>query len=87
LASTVTSGEYPFLPAFAENAGFDLAKVTRIQVDNKVRDRLLPERNGSRSRCACRSMGSAASHGRVAPWCSDISPGRKVMIRRLDRST
>jgi ABC-type nitrate/sulfonate/bicarbonate transport system substrate-binding protein len=43
LASTVTSGEYPFLPAFAENAGFDLAKVTRIQVDNKVRDRLLSE--------------------------------------------
>jgi NitT/TauT family transport system substrate-binding protein len=43
MASTVTSGEYPFLPAFAENAGFDLAKVTRVQVDNKVRDRLLPE--------------------------------------------
>jgi ABC-type nitrate/sulfonate/bicarbonate transport system substrate-binding protein len=43
MASTVTSGEYPFLPAFAENAGFDLAKVTRIQVDNKVRDRLLSE--------------------------------------------
>jgi ABC-type nitrate/sulfonate/bicarbonate transport system substrate-binding protein len=43
LASTVNSGEYPFLPAFAANAGFDLAKVTRIQVDNKVRDRLLPE--------------------------------------------
>jgi NitT/TauT family transport system substrate-binding protein len=43
LASTVTSGEYPFLPAFAENAGFDLEKVTRIQVDNKVRDRLLSE--------------------------------------------
>jgi ABC-type nitrate/sulfonate/bicarbonate transport system substrate-binding protein len=31
LASTVTSGEYPFPPAFAENAGFDLEKVTRIQ--------------------------------------------------------
>ena len=43
MTSTVTSGEYPFLPAFAESAGFDLAKVTRIQVDNKVRDRLLPE--------------------------------------------
>ncbi|HEV8032353.1 MAG TPA: ABC transporter substrate-binding protein [Stellaceae bacterium] len=43
MASTVTSGEYPFLPAFAENAGVDLAKVTRIQVDNKVRDRLLSE--------------------------------------------
>jgi NitT/TauT family transport system substrate-binding protein len=43
MASTVTSGEYPFLPAFAEQAGFDLAKVNRVQVDNKVRDRLLPE--------------------------------------------
>jgi len=43
MASVVTSGEYPFLPLFAENAGFDLSQVTRIQVDNKVRDRLLPE--------------------------------------------
>src|SRR5882672_1844890 len=43
MASTVTSGEYPFLPAFAEKAGFDLDKVTRVQVDNKVRDRLLSE--------------------------------------------
>src|SRR5271154_4189837 len=43
MASTVTSGEYPFLPAFADKAGFDLSKVSRVQVDNKVRDRLLPE--------------------------------------------
>ena len=43
LASVVTSGDYPFLPVFAEKAGFDLSKVSRIQVDNKVRDRLLPE--------------------------------------------
>jgi ABC-type nitrate/sulfonate/bicarbonate transport system substrate-binding protein len=43
MASVATSGDYPFLPLFAEKAGFDLAKVTRIQVDNKVRDRLLPE--------------------------------------------
>jgi len=43
MASTVTSGEYPFLPAFADKAGFDLSKVTIAQVDNKVRDRLLPE--------------------------------------------
>jgi len=43
MASVVTSGDYPFLPLFAEKAGFDLSKVTRIQVDNKVRDRLLPE--------------------------------------------
>jgi NitT/TauT family transport system substrate-binding protein len=43
MASVATSGDYPFLPLFAEKAGFDLSKVTRIQVDNKVRDRLLPE--------------------------------------------
>src|SRR5258707_4734 len=43
MASVVTSGDYPFLPLFAEKAGFDLEKITRIQVDNKVRDRLLPE--------------------------------------------
>jgi NitT/TauT family transport system substrate-binding protein len=43
MASVVTSGDYPFLPLFAEKAGFDLSKVTRIQVDNKVRDRLLSE--------------------------------------------
>jgi NitT/TauT family transport system substrate-binding protein len=45
MASTVTSGEYPFLPAFAEKAGFDLAKVTIVQVDNKVRDSMLPQGN------------------------------------------
>jgi len=43
MGSTTASGEYPFLPAFAEKAGFDLEKVTRVQVDNKVRDRLLAE--------------------------------------------
>jgi NitT/TauT family transport system substrate-binding protein len=43
MGSTVTSGEYPFLPAFADKAGFDFSKVTIVQVDNKVRDRLLSE--------------------------------------------
>ena len=43
MGSTVTSGEYPFLPAFADKAGFDLSKLAIVQVDNKVRDRLLPE--------------------------------------------
>jgi ABC-type nitrate/sulfonate/bicarbonate transport system substrate-binding protein len=44
MGSTVTSGEYPFLPAFADKAGFDFSKVSIVQVDNKVRDRLLPEK-------------------------------------------
>ena len=43
LGGTATSGEFPFLPAFAEKAGFDLSKVTIAQVDNKVRNRLLTE--------------------------------------------
>jgi NitT/TauT family transport system substrate-binding protein len=43
VASVVSSGDYPFLPLFAEKTGIDLSKVTRIQVDNKVRERLLPE--------------------------------------------
>jgi ABC-type nitrate/sulfonate/bicarbonate transport system substrate-binding protein len=44
MASVVSSGEFPFLPAYAERAGFDLAKVQMAQVDNKVRDRLLAEK-------------------------------------------
>jgi ABC-type nitrate/sulfonate/bicarbonate transport system substrate-binding protein len=44
MASTTTSGEYPFLGVFAEKAGFDLSKVGQAQVDNKVRDRLLAEK-------------------------------------------
>ena len=43
IGSTVTSGEFPFLPAFAAKAGFDFSKLAVVQVDNKVRDRLLPE--------------------------------------------
>jgi ABC-type nitrate/sulfonate/bicarbonate transport system substrate-binding protein len=44
IGSTVTSGEFPFLPAFADKAGFDYSKLSIVQVDNKVRDRLLPEK-------------------------------------------
>jgi len=44
LGATAASGEFPFLPAFADKAGFDFSKVTVVQVDNKVRDRLLPEK-------------------------------------------
>jgi NitT/TauT family transport system substrate-binding protein len=43
IASVVTSADYPFFAPFAAGNGIDTAKVTRLQVDNKVRDRLLPE--------------------------------------------
>ena len=41
MGSTVTSGEYPFLPLFAERAGFDFKSVEISQVDPNVRLRLL----------------------------------------------
>jgi NitT/TauT family transport system substrate-binding protein len=44
LGSSVTSGEYPFLPLYAEKAGFDLAKVQTVQLDGKVRERSLMEK-------------------------------------------
>jgi len=44
LGASVTSGEYPFLPLYAEKAGFDLAKVQMVQIDGKVRERSLLEK-------------------------------------------
>jgi NitT/TauT family transport system substrate-binding protein len=44
LGVTPSSGDYPFIPAFARKAGLDLDKVTMVQVDGNVRSRLLTER-------------------------------------------
>jgi NitT/TauT family transport system substrate-binding protein len=44
LGASVSSGEYPFLPLYAEKAGFDLSKVQIVQVDGKVRERSLVEK-------------------------------------------
>lgn len=44
LGGTATSGEFPFLGAFAEKAGFDLKKVEIVQVDAAVRQRILTEK-------------------------------------------
>jgi ABC-type nitrate/sulfonate/bicarbonate transport system substrate-binding protein len=44
MASVVTSGEYPYLPAFANRAGFDLSKIDILQVDTQIRDRTLADR-------------------------------------------
>jgi NitT/TauT family transport system substrate-binding protein len=46
-AATTKSGEFPFLPAFAANAGVDLSKVEILQVDPNVRQRLLIEKQVS----------------------------------------
>ena len=43
IASTATSGEYPFLPAYAQATGLDLSTVAVSTVDNNVRTRLLLE--------------------------------------------
>jgi NitT/TauT family transport system substrate-binding protein len=44
LGASVTSGEYPFMPLYAEKAGFDWSKVQIVQVDGKVRERALAEK-------------------------------------------
>ena len=41
MGSTVNSGEFPFLPVFAQKAGLDLKAVEISQVDPNVRQRLL----------------------------------------------
>jgi NitT/TauT family transport system substrate-binding protein len=44
LGASVTSGEYPFLPLYADRARFDFAKVKLVQIDAKVRERSLLEK-------------------------------------------
>ena len=44
LGASVSSGEYPFLPLYAQKAGFDFSKVQLVQLDSKVRDRSLTEK-------------------------------------------
>lgn len=41
VGSTLTSGEYPFLPAFYKNVGVDAETIKSIALDNKVRERAL----------------------------------------------
>lgn len=44
LGGTVNSGEYPFLPAYAQKVGLDLSAVKLVQVDPNVRQRVLMEK-------------------------------------------
>ena len=44
LGASVSSGEYPFLSLYGQKAGFDMAKVDLVQIDGKVRERSLVEK-------------------------------------------
>jgi NitT/TauT family transport system substrate-binding protein len=44
IGAVPTSGEFPFFPAYAKKAGFDLASVNIVHVDNKVLEQLLIEK-------------------------------------------
>ncbi len=64
LGSTVTSGEYPFLPLWAEKSGLDLAKVKLLQLDYQVRNRgLLTKEVDAISAFAGSSIPSIAVQG------------------------
>ena len=41
VGSTLTSGEYPFLPAFLKNVGLTMADIQSISLDSKVRESAL----------------------------------------------
>jgi NitT/TauT family transport system substrate-binding protein len=43
IAGVPTSGEFPFFPAYAKKAGFDVASVEIVNVDAKILERLLIE--------------------------------------------
>jgi NitT/TauT family transport system substrate-binding protein len=44
IASVPTSGEFPFLPAYAQKVGLDFSTVESVHVDNKVLERVLEEK-------------------------------------------
>ena len=44
IGAVPTSGEFPFFPAYAKKAGFDIASVELMHVDNKVLERLLVDK-------------------------------------------
>jgi len=44
VGSTLTSGEYPFLPAFLKNVGLTMKDIESIALDNKVREVALIEK-------------------------------------------
>jgi ABC-type nitrate/sulfonate/bicarbonate transport system substrate-binding protein len=44
IASVPTSAEFPFFPAYAKKAGFDIGTIESVHVDNKVIERLLQEK-------------------------------------------
>jgi NitT/TauT family transport system substrate-binding protein len=44
IASVPTSGEFPFLPAYAKKVGLDYSTIESVHVDNKVLERVLEEK-------------------------------------------
>jgi ABC-type nitrate/sulfonate/bicarbonate transport system substrate-binding protein len=44
VGSTLTSGEYPFLPAFLKNVGLEMSDIQSISLDSKVREVALIEK-------------------------------------------
>jgi NitT/TauT family transport system substrate-binding protein len=44
IGAVPTSAEFPFFPAYCKKAGIDIAKLEIVQLDNKVRERALMDR-------------------------------------------
>lgn len=78
IASVPTSGEYPFLPAYAKKVGFDLSTVQSVHVDNKVIERLLEEKQvDAITNFAASSYAVMMSQGVASRWFLYSSAGIK----------
>jgi NitT/TauT family transport system substrate-binding protein len=78
IASVPTSGEYPFLPAYAKKVGLDLSTVQSVHVDNKVIERLLEEKQvDAITNFAASSYAVMMSQGVASRWFLYSSAGIK----------
>jgi NitT/TauT family transport system substrate-binding protein len=78
IASVPTSAEFPFLPAYAKKAGFDLSTVESVHVDNKVIERILMEKQvDAITNFAASSYSTMMSKGVPSRWMLYSTAGIK----------
>src|SRR5260370_29487821 len=67
VGSTLTSGEYPFLPAFLKNVGLTMADIQSISLDSKVREGALIDKQCDAITCFVASALPKIMPARINP--------------------
>ena len=82
VASTTSSGEYPFLSAFAAKAGVDYDKIKHVAADPNVRNSMfVQDKVDGVSGLAPTLMPTFSTLGRAHPDDA-VQPGRAVVLRQ-----